>query len=1079
MYQIAKKFILTTLLTIGTIIASLATNNLYNSSYTGPTIIRAGQAFDMYYDVNRSDWFGSWSALTFQINSYISLDNKYDPGVDVLLKSRTINLDVNGAEQVGVNYSVSLPSGFDLPGGRLYYITIVDPTNVVAESDETDNIKVQAFYYSVAGVDAAAIDWTNINADYYSADPVMKASLTLMNSGNTTLTNLSYNVIVGTDSNNISSTVYKKTYTLASISTNPYLYTRTENINLDSLNLPTGKYYLFLQIDPDNSVTELYENNNIFIKSFRYTKLEPTTSTDLRMPVTGKNVIQTCNAVLYDDGGESGNYTNNSRGQLKIYPTGSNNKVYVRINQFASESGADVLYLYDYSVGTSAVKSYTGTPSLSLNEGYTSKGKDGSVDLYYYTDGSAVNSGFKITIGCIYVDPTKQNQTITFGSLPSKVMTDGDFSLTASSSSGLPITYTSSNTAVATITNGMVTLVGPGTTTITASQEGDNTYNSAEPVLQNLTVTKAAQTITFNNFTGNTYVTDPPITLTANASSDLPVTFVSSNSSIATISGNTLTIVGSGTVTITAQQAGNSIYNAATNVARSLTITKLSQTITFDAIGTKVYGDNPFILNATSSSGLPITFNTSNSSVATVSGDVLTIVSAGTVTIYALQNGDPTYASTSTTQTLVIGKAAQTITFNPLVSKVVGDPSFALNSSSSSGLAITYTSSNNSVATVSGTTVTIVGPGTTTITASQAGNTKYLAAPAVTQNLIVSKKDQTISFDPIPSTEIGGPDFTLFATSSSGLDITYSSSDLSVATISGNAVTIIGVGTATITATQAGNDTYNAVSAQQSFTVTKKSQTIQFDPLVAKPYGSADFNLTATASSELPVNFVSSDPSVAMIVNGIVTIKGVGTITITANQDGNDSFAPSSTTQSFTVTKASQTITFDPLDPKETGSPDFALAATSSAGLTISYTSSDPSVATVKEGVVTIVGKGSTTITAYQDGSDLFEPATSVAQVLVVSGPTGVIDPEFLSCHLYPVPASDYLIITIQFKEDDKAKLELLESASGKIVLTLEQSIAKGISEWRLPVSDIKAGHYIFKLYLGNSVMSRHVVVNH
>ena len=82
---------------------------------------------------------------------------------------------------------------------------------------------------------------------------------------------------------------------------------------------------------------------------------------------------------------------------------------------------------------------------------------------------------------------------------------------------------------------------------------------------------------------------------------------------------------------------------------------------------------------------------------------------------------------------------AQTITFDPLATKSILDSSFELNASASSGLPVVYASSNSAVATVSGSTVTIVGAGVTTITASQSGNSVYLAATDVTQNLTVTK----------------------------------------------------------------------------------------------------------------------------------------------------------------------------------------------------------------------------------------------------------------------------------------------------------------------------------------------------
>ena len=87
----------------------------------------------------------------------------------------------------------------------------------------------------------------------------------------------------------------------------------------------------------------------------------------------------------------------------------------------------------------------------------------------------------------------KLDQTITFGALDSKLLGSGTFALTATASSGLAVTYTSSNPAVATVSGSTVTLVSVGTTVIPASQGGNATYNAAVPVPQTLTVT-AAQT---------------------------------------------------------------------------------------------------------------------------------------------------------------------------------------------------------------------------------------------------------------------------------------------------------------------------------------------------------------------------------------------------------------------------------------------------------------------------------------------------------------------------------------------------------------------------------------------------------
>ena len=121
-----------------------------------------------------------------------------------------------------------------------------------------------------------------------------------------------------------------------------------------------------------------------------------------------------------------------------------------------------------------------------------------------------------------------------------------------------------------------------------------------------------------------------------------------------------MTVVGAGSATITASQAGSANYDAATDASQTLTAGKAAQTITFGAIAAKTYGDAPFALDAAASSGLAVSYVSSNTAVATVSANTVTIVGAGTATITASQAGSANYdAATDASQTLTVGKAAQ------------------------------------------------------------------------------------------------------------------------------------------------------------------------------------------------------------------------------------------------------------------------------------------------------------------------------------------------------------------------------------------------------------------------------------
>jgi hypothetical protein len=101
----------------------------------------------------------------------------------------------------------------------------------------------------------------------------------------------------------------------------------------------------------------------------------------------------------------------------------------------------------------------------------------------------------------------KGNQTITFAALPTKVVGDADFSLSATASSGLPVSYTSSSNSVATVSSNIVTIVGAGSTVITSSQAGDDNWNAATNVVQTLLV--LPNNVAYWNFNGAAPVLAP------------------------------------------------------------------------------------------------------------------------------------------------------------------------------------------------------------------------------------------------------------------------------------------------------------------------------------------------------------------------------------------------------------------------------------------------------------------------------------------------------------------------------------------------------------------------------------------
>ncbi len=105
--------------------------------------------------------------------------------------------------------------------------------------------------------------------------------------------------------------------------------------------------------------------------------------------------------------------------------------------------------------------------------------------------GGADATNYSLTQPSLTGTILKADQTITFAELPAKNLGDAPFSLSGTTTSGLTVSYSSSNPAVASVSGSTVTILSVGTATITATQSGNSNYNAATPVARTLTVTNA------------------------------------------------------------------------------------------------------------------------------------------------------------------------------------------------------------------------------------------------------------------------------------------------------------------------------------------------------------------------------------------------------------------------------------------------------------------------------------------------------------------------------------------------------------------------------------------------------------
>lgn len=560
----------------------------------------------------------------------------------------------------------------------------------------------------------------------------------------------------------------------------------------------------------------------------------------------------------------------------------------------------------------------------------------------------------------------KAGQKITFDAPVTATFGSADFSPGAEASSGLPAIYTSSDPKVATVVENRIHIVGPGSSTITASQPGDNNYIAAEPVKKELTVSKAKASVILTGL-DQTYDGTAKRAGARTEPEGLGVTLTYDNKSQAPSNAGAYTIVG---------RIQDANYEG--SAEGMMTIVKAVQTIAFNVLPTRTYGEGPFALSSTVSSGLTATYESSNPDVAVVSGNKVRIVGAGTAVITAYQAGDTNYqAAEPVKQALFVNKATAKVSLTGLAHTYDGAAKSAGALTDPKGLTVVFTYDNNAEAPTKAGTYTVAG-------AVQDMNYEGRTEGSMT----IAKAPQSITFDALAARTYGDMPFALSSTVSSSLTATYESSNAAIATISGSEVTVVGAGMTEITAYQAGDENHlPAKPVGRMLTINKATQKIDFGALTTRTYGDGPFALSSTVTSGLTATYVSSDSAVATVSGSEVRIGGVGSAVITAYQGGDNNYlAAEPVKQVLTVNKAPQSITFNALPTRTYGDErPFLLYATVSSGLTAAYDGSNSAVAIVIGNEVKTVGAGTVVITAYQAGDKNYLPAKPVQQTLIVN----------------------------------------------------------------------------------------------
>jgi Tfp pilus assembly protein PilE len=392
-----------------------------------------------------------------------------------------------------------------------------------------------------------------------------------------------------------------------------------------------------------------------------------------------------------------------------------------------------------------------------------------------------------------------------------------------------------------------------------------------------VTVAQAAQVITLqlqvsDSIPLNQFTTVPVL---ATASSGLPVVLTLGNNSVAAFDGtgtNLVSIGPTGTVTIVADQAGNSNFLAAPELVAPLDVTMTNQTITFAAIPPQVTTNLTWPLSATSDSGLTVVFSVvSGPATLDSSTWILSFTGAGSVVVQANQPGDGSNYNPAVPvmQAIQVSLAQSSVTWSTLPVSTYGDPPLTLDGVSSSGDAVTYTSWNTNVAVVQGNVVTIVGAGTAVISAQDSGDSFY-APDGVQQVLTVNAATPALTL-PTASAINYGQSLASSTLSNGGALLGTNVLAGSFAFVDSSIVPSAGTYVASVVFTPNDTTDYNSVLTNVNVTVTALAPTIITLPAAAP----ITFGQSLTASA-----LINGEASVAgsfAFADSSATPSGAGT----------------------------------------------------------------------------------------------------------------------------------------------------------------------------------------------------------
>ncbi len=654
---------------------------------------------------------------------------------------------------------------------------------------------------------------------------------------------------------------------------------------------------------------------------------------------------------------------------------------------------------------------YNGSPSAPMNAGS------------YTVVASLINPNYSATnaTGSLEITQAQQSALSVTGGNTGAFNSSVTLGTSGGSSTGA-VTYAAIGTACSVDAgSGVVSITaGTGTCSVTATKAGDTNYLPVTSSPFAIAITKATATVSVNSASVPFDGTAKSVTASTTPASLVTLSYTYEGSASAPTAVGTYAVVAT---------LANANYQG--TGSGTLTITQASQSaLSVTASGTGIYGTAvQFGITGGSTAGA-VTYNGAGSTACSVdanTGAAQITSGTGACTVTATMAGNANYLPVASSVFSVnASKAPASISISDLSFTFDGSPKSATVSTSPNG-------AGSLIVTYNGGASLPVNAGSYLVAASLT-SANYVAADAAATLVIGQGNQSTLT--------IGGPGTATFLGASAQLSasgdsgsggVTYLTTTPALCSVSvtGAVTASAGSGSCVVSVTKSGDANYVATtSAPFTIALLPASQSITFGALAGKTYGDAQFGVTATSSSTLPVSFAASGN--CAISGSTVSVTGAGSCIVTATQGGGSNFSVAPpVSQSFSIAKLGAVATAGSATIEFGATPPTIPCAVT--GLTIG----DVSAVTCASSVPLVTGPGTFPVTP------VISPTTPANyNVTPVNGQLTILPYVQSNCFASPITGSAAVALSYPQRRGSSIVVAcILKTHSGASVINASGNI--------------------------------------